>query len=533
MSHNWPSFWSIEIERAPSWPTGIRGQAIVYEKTDYANLLEYWASTDSSRQAIVQDGISLTYGELSEMSRHFVEILVSQGVRERGVIAAVLHNGPEFIALLFALLKLKCIFVPFDTAIDDEGLRRQTQDAGVQLVLVDEGCRAKRIMQDVACECVTLESFVNSRKTKRATPLLTVDLHENTAFADEPALIAFTSGSTGSPKGALLASRGLFGCSQNLARRLRLTPEDRVLVPLPFSHMFGFVAGMLTTLVAGACIISMRRYSPSAALHLVEEERVTVHHGVPTMFSRELHELEENQYDISSLRVGIAAGSFVPCRLVSMVEDEMGMVLTSAYGSTETINVSMNDPCDSLGNRQETVGKVFDNIEVRVIDAEGHVLPIGETGELQVRSFAVMKSYLITESQTETGIGRDGWFSTGDMALLDESGYLRILGRRKDIIIRNGNNIVPSSLERIYQNHPEVEEVVVMGFPDEDLGERIVCFVVPGCDSGLNPETLKDYIRGHVPKYSIPDIIEIRDELPKLKSGKIDKQFLRESYVTA
>ena len=507
---------------------------MMYSNKDCGSLVDHWAELQPERLALVDGASRWTYGDLRKGIRNCREFLSGQGVGKGDAVVTVLRNGAEFLAVFFAALQTGCSVVPCDTAVDASLLRARAQVCQAGLAIVGSEAEVDlAVRAGLRCP-VAVADFASDGFADIAKPGIGGDSRaEGGAMPDDAFLVAFTSGSTAAPKGACLKAESLFMCAENLARRLGLTSQDVVLVPLPWSHMFGLVAGMLATLLAGAVIVSMRKHDPKEAIRLIESEGVTVHHGVPTMFFKELSALKawEGPVDLSSLRTGIAAGSFVSCMLVERAEREMGMRMASAYGSTEVVSVSMNRPSDPLKVRQETSGRVFEGVEVRVVDIDGTPLPTGSIGELCVRGPGVMTGYLKAPEETAKVMSPDGWFSTGDLVSIDEEGFLRVLGRKKDLIIRGGNNVAPSALECLYLGHPDIEDVVVMGYPDEVFGEKIVCFVVPRQGSVLEAEEVRAYARGRVPKFSRPDDVVFKARLPRLPSGKTDKRLLKREFM--
>jgi fatty-acyl-CoA synthase/long-chain acyl-CoA synthetase len=294
--------------------------------------------------------------------------------------------------------------------------------------------------------------------------------------------------------------------------------------------MFGLVTGLLLPLMFGGKIILMEKHRPKEALDLIEKEKVTVHNGVPTMFFREIEEYRKNKKDISTLRTGIAAGAAVPKSLIKMLHTELQFIPMVAYGLTETLALTCTNLDDSLSKISETVGKPIDEIELKVIDDKGNHLGKGQVGEIICRGSSVMKGYCGMPEETKKTIDENGWLHTGDLGIIDEQGYIRFVGRIKDLIIRGGNNISPVEVENLYFQHPEVLEICILGVPSKELGEKTYAFVKLHENYSATTESLGAYAEGKIAKYKIPDQFIFVKKMPKLKNGKIDKQRLREYF---
>lgn len=489
----------------------------------YVDLLEHWSSVKGNQGAVVLEGVTYTYKDLLEGTNRFLSLFAEKGLKKGDYVVSVMRNSPNFISLFYACFKKGLILVPCDTAIDAHRLDERCEMVNASLLLLsDEVAFQESDLKSESCAIAHLSDFMQQRIIAGAyDEVVPVDL-------DAPLLIAFTSGSTGGPKGAILSARNLFVSAQNIARRLQVTPEDRLLVPLPLSHMFGFVTGLLVGTLAGSCIILLKKFDAHKVLEFVEKEKATILNGVPTMFSRELKQYEsmEDKPDLSTLRAGMIAGACVAPALADRIERTFGMKVLGAYGSTETVNVSMNLPEDPLKTREGCAGKIFPTVIYRVVDSKGNEVAPGVLGELLVKGPGCMSGYLNNEIATSQAFTKDGWLKTGDLAIVDEEGYLTVMGRAKDLIIRAGNNVSPQVMEFALVGHPKISAAVVMGAPDPDLGEKIVCFLEMHDDS-LSDEDIANYLRPLLPKYAKADEIRRYRELPKLPNGKIDRASLK------
>ncbi|WP_140722260.1 AMP-binding protein [Pseudomonas sp. Hp2] len=346
--------------------------------------------------------------------------------------------------------------------------------------------------------------------------------------------IQFTSGTTGSPKGATLSHRNIVNNGFFIGESMRLTEHDRLCIPVPFYHCFGMVLGNLACVTHGSCmVVPGEGFDPLATLQTVQDERCTGLHGVPTMFIAELEHPRFGEFDLSSLRTGIMAGSPCPVEVMKKVVGQMHMdQVTIAYGMTETSPVSFQTtPDDPLERRVDSVGRVHPHVEVRIVDGDGNVVPRGQTGELHTRGYSVMKGYWNDPARTAEVLDADGWMHTGDLATIDEDGYCRIVGRLKDMLIRGGENIYPREIEEFLYAHPAIADVQVFGVPDPRFGEEVCAWIrlAEGCE--LTAEEVRDYCRARIAHYKVPRYVEFVDGFPMTITGKVQKYLMRDEMA--
>ncbi|MEM8747852.1 MAG: AMP-binding protein [Actinomycetota bacterium] len=363
---------------------------------------------------------------------------------------------------------------------------------------------------------------------------------------DDPINIQYTSGTTGFPKGATLTHRNILNNGYFVTSLQGLGADDRLCIPVPFYHCFGMVMGNLgCTSIGATMVIPSDAFDPEAVLRAVQDERCTSLYGVPTMFIAELGHPDFASYDLSSLRTGVMAGSPCPVEVMKRCIDEMHMTdVTICYGMTETSPVSTQTlPDDSLAHRTETVGQVHPHVEVRVADPEtGETLPRGETGEFCTRGYSVMKGYWNDEERTAAAIDDEGWMHTGDLAVMAIDGYLNIVGRIKDMVIRGGENIYPREIEEFLYQHPDIEDVQVIGVPDEKYGEELMAWIRarPGSelaslgtgDADAVVAEVRVFCEGRIAHYKVPRYVKLVDEFPMTVTGKVRKVEMRESSIT-
>jgi fatty-acyl-CoA synthase len=352
---------------------------------------------------------------------------------------------------------------------------------------------------------------------------------------DDPINIQYTSGTTGAPKGATLTHHNLLNNGHFVCALLDYTEADRVCLPVPFYHCFGMVMGNLGTLSHGACVvIPAPSFEPAATLRAVAQERVTSLYGVPTMFIAMLADPAFAATEFSSLRTGIMAGSPCPVEVMKRVVRDMNMEQVSiCYGMTETSPVStqtrMDDP---LERRVGTVGRVHPHVEVQVVDPEsGLVVERGATGELCTRAYSVMLGYWNDPERTAEAVDRAGWMHTGDLATMDDEGYLNIVGRIKDMVIRGGENVYPREIEEFLYGHEDIADVQVVGVPDERYGEELCAWVVARDGASLDDEAVREFCRGRLAHYKVPRYVVLTDAFPMTVTGKVQKYVLREQAV--
>ena len=352
---------------------------------------------------------------------------------------------------------------------------------------------------------------------------------------DDPINIQYTSGTTGYPKGATLSHHNILNNGYFVTELLHFTDRDRLLIPVPLYHCFGMVMGNLGCVTHGATMIyPSAGFEPTAVLEAAQMERATALYGVPTMFIAELNHPDFERYDLSSLRTGIMAGSPCPVEVMKQVKSLMHMTdVAIAYGMTETSPVSTQTRIGApLAKQVGTVGQVLPHVQIKVVDPQtGQVVPVGQQGELCTRGYSVMLGYWDNDEATRGAIDAARWMHTGDLATMDEEGYLNIVGRIKDMIIRGGENVYPREIEEFLYGHPAVQDVQVVGVPDEKFGEEIVAWVRLREGQVVTAEDLRDYCRGKIAHYKIPRYVKFVDGFPMTVTGKVQKFLMREESV--
>lgn len=351
---------------------------------------------------------------------------------------------------------------------------------------------------------------------------------------DDAINIQFTSGTTGNPKGATLSHFNILNNGLQVGAGMRFTKEDRLCIPVPLYHCFGMVMGNLACLTHAACaVFPDEGFDPNSVLRAVEEEKCTALHGVPTMFVAETDLPNVADYDLSSLRTGVMAGAPCPLELMHQVIDKLNMSeITIMYGQTETSPVNhMTDIDAPAEKRCGTVGRVGPYQEIKIIDEQGVVVPVGSTGELCCRGYSVMRGYWNDEERTRETIDSSGWLHSGDLAEMDVEGYVQIVGRIKDMIIRGGENVYPREIEEFLYTHPDILEAQVFGIPDEKYGEIVCAWVQQRDGVELSAADIRAYCADQITHFKVPSIVRFVDEFPMTVTGKIQKFKMRHATV--
>jgi fatty-acyl-CoA synthase len=351
---------------------------------------------------------------------------------------------------------------------------------------------------------------------------------------DDAINIQFTSGTTGHPKGATLSHHNILNNGYFVGEGLKLGENDRLCIPVPLYHCFGMVMGNLGCLTHGSTMVyPSEAFDPLATLQAVSEERCTALFGVPTMFIAQLDHPEFDTFDLKSLRTGIMAGSPCPIEVMKRVQSKMNMhEVTIAYGMTETSPVSTQCATDDpVERRVSTVGQVLPHIEIKIVDSEGMAVPRGTTGEFCTRGYSVMKGYWNDPEKTSEAVDDGGWMHTGDLAVMDEQGYVNIVGRLKDMVIRGGENVYPREIEEFLYSHPKVQDVQVIGVPDQKYGEEICAWIKLRPGQSATAEEIRDFCKGQIAHYKIPRYVEFVPDFPMTITGKIQKFVMREQTI--
>lgn len=499
-----------------------------------------------AREALVvrHQGYRATYESLWAAVGQAARGLLALGVAERDRVGVWSPNRSEWVVLQFATARIGAILVTINPAYKTSELEYVLNQAGVSVLFLARGFRQANyvaMLDEVRPRCSQLlhamvleEDWDTFNQLGAGVPHDELENREAGLQFDDPINIQYTSGTTGFPKGATLSHHNILNNGYFVGRALGYTEDDRVCIPVPFYHCFGMVMGNLACSASGACmVIPAEAFEPLAVLQTVQAEKCTSLYGVPTMFIAQVDHPRFAQFDLSSLRTGIMAGAPCPVELMNRVVRQMHMKqIAICYGMTETSPVStMTAMDDPLERRVGSVGRVLPHVEVKVVDAAGQVVPRGGAGELCTRGYSVMLEYWQNEEATLAAIDSGGWMHTGDLATMDEEGYVNIVGRIKDMIIRGGENIYPREVEEFLHTHPAVSEAQVIGVPSVKYGEEVMAWVRPKPGTALTDEDLQAYCRGRIATYKTPRYWKFVEAFPMTVTGKVQKFRMREMAV--
>jgi fatty-acyl-CoA synthase len=500
------------------------------------------------REAVVDRATDrrLTYRELHEAVDGVARGLMARGIARGDRVGIWAPNCLEWFLVQYATARIGAILVNINPSYRTHELEyvlRQAQIGTLVSATAFKTSDYRGMIEQVRGDLPELRDVVFVAEPTwdalladgAAVTSAQVDQRAATLSFDDPINIQYTSGTTGFPKGATLSHHNILNNGFFVGEGMHYSEQDRICVPVPFYHCFGMVMGNLASTSHGACVvIPAPGFDPAATLAAVQDERCTSLYGVPTMFIAELGLPEFASYDLSSLRTGCMAGSPCPVEVMKRVINEMHMQdVTICYGMTETSPVSTQTGSDdSLDRRVSTVGRVHPHLEVKVVDPETDLpVPVGETGEFCTRGYSVMSGYW-NEPEKTAEVLRHGWMHTGDLATMDADGYLNIVGRIKDMVIRGGENVYPREIEEFLYTHPDVVDAQVIGVPDLKYGEELMAWVRlrDGADP-LTPESLRAYCDGKLAHYKIPRYVRVVEEFPMTVTGKIRKVQMREEAV--
>jgi fatty-acyl-CoA synthase len=517
------------------------------EETIGANF-ERTVATFGDREALVDvaGGRRWTYTELKAVVDDVARGLLASGVGKGDRVGIWAPNRPEWPIVQYATAKIGVILVNINPAYRTHELSFVLNQSGVRLLVSAEVFKSsdyRSMVDQVRADCPALESVVYldgpdwdellERGRGLASDAVARQLADQSPT--DPINIQYTSGTTGFPKGATLSHRNILNNGYFVTELINFTEHDRLAIPVPFYHCFGMVMGNLGCTTHGATmVIPAPAFDPATTLQAVQDERCTGLYGVPTMFIAMQGLPDFGSYDLSSLRTGIMAGSPCPIEVMRRCVNDMHMAeVAIAYGMTETSPVSTQTRTDDdLERRTETVGRVHPHISIKVVGPDGSPVPRGEPGELCTKGYSVMTGYWEQPDKTAEAIENGEWMHTGDLAVMRDDGYVNIVGRIKDMVIRGGENVYPREVEEFLYTHPDIADVQVIGVPDERYGEELCAWIRmrPGADP-LDAEAVRAFAAGHLAHFKIPRYVLVVDEFPMTVTGKVRKVEMREKSV--
>ena len=528
-------------------------------------MLEETAKKYPTVQAVkyIETEFNKTWKEFDEKVDRIARGLLYMGFKKGDHVAVWAVNLPQWLTLLFATAKIGVVIVTVNTNYKEKELEYILEHSDSKALFICDQ------LKDIDCEKTIytlcpeiLESDecdkwnINAKKFPKLRMLVSFDNHYEKMFhwneiealgklipdwqyenakskaePDDVINIQYTSGTTGFPKGVMLTHNNLVNNGQAIGDGMKFTEKDRLCIPVPFFHCFGLVLAVLAATTHGTTMLPLLWYTPMKVMHTIEYEKCTAVHGVPTMFIGILSHRDFDRYNYSTLRTGIMAGSLCPEKLMRDVIEKMNMTeIVSVYGLTEASpGCTMTKYNDTFERRVTTVGAAFPHVNIKITDPEtGEELGENMPGELCVKGYNVMKGYYNNPEGTKAVIDAGGWLHTGDLAEVDETGYYKITGRIKDMIIRGGENISPKEVEDIIRTYDGVKDVAVVAAPSEKYGERVCAVIVPADGAELGREEVKEYVAKNLARHKVPSYVEFIKELPLTASGKIQKYILRD-----
>ena len=487
-----------------------------------AELLVATRERHGQRPALKLDDAEVTYDALDEASARVAGMLRERGFQPGDRVGLMLPNVPYFAIVYYGILRAGGTVVPMNVLLKGREVTFYLQDPGAKILFAwhQFAADAEVGANEAGAELILVEPGGFEGKLAEAEPVRDVV----DRAPDDTAVILYTSGTTGTPKGAELTHANLMtNVDVNLRTLQNTTEEDVILGALPLFHSFGQTCCLNTAVKAGACLDLIPRFDGGKALEIIQRDKVTIFAGVPTMYHALLNHPERENYDTSSLRLCVSGGAALPVEVLRGYEEAFNTKVLEGYGLSETSPVaSFNHP--HLERKAGSIGTPIEGVEMKVIDSEGNDLPQGEVGEIAIRGHNVMKGYWNRPDATADSITPDGWFKTGDMAKVDEDGYFFIVDRKKDMIIRGGYNVYPREIEEVLYEHPAILEVAVIGVPDEQMGEEVGAAVVLREGQQVDADEIRNYAKQRVAAYKYPRHIWFLDALPKGPTGKILKR---------
>jgi len=491
--------------------------------TNLASNLVSTAAGAPERPAIILNDTRLSYAELDAATARMAGYLVAQGIGPGDRVAVMLPNVPAFPVIYYGVLRMGGVVVPMNPLFKVREIEYYLSDSGATMIFGMPGeaqtaaeAAGVRFVPVEAADTIAMAGIVGS-----ADPI--AEVAEVTD--DDTAVILYTSGTTGHPKGAELTHTNLNSNQDVSARTLfNLTENDVVMGCLPLFHVFGMTCGLNTVVATGASLTLIPRFDADAALDVIARDRVTVFQGVPTFYMAMLNKAAGRDTDLSSLRLAVAGGSSLPVEVLHQFEKTFDCMILEGYGLSETSPVaSFNHP--DAERKPGSIGFAIEGVEMAVVDESGDEVPTGEMGEIVIRGQNIMRGYWNQPEATAEAI-RDGWFHSGDLARRDSDGYFYIVDRIKDMILRGGLNVYPREVEEVLYEHPAIAEAAVVGVPHDTLGEEVAAFVVLAPDKSADPAEISQFVKDRLAGYKYPRQVTVVQSLPKTASGKILKREL-------
>ncbi len=508
----------------------------------FRQMLERIAESHPKNPAVLFEGRVITYEELFDLANRLAYGLFRLGIRKGDKVSLWMQNVPEWVIAWWGVPMIGAVLVPVDhwyKTVEADHIINHSDSKAV----ITNRTMGKWKFVDMLKEIDTpkVEHYVVAGDEDEAKKLDGITFEElleigrnwrkddeylryvESVDPDDVCIILYTSGTTGVPKGVMLGQHQIIKNAYDQGENMKVSHEDKLVVPVPFSHCFGCVMSITLMACFGGAIAPLLVFDERRALETIQEYGCTMIHGTPTMFHRELKLFRKEKFDTSTLRTGIMAGAPCPEDLMRAVMEEMGANLCITYGLTEASpGITMTSLEDSIEDRVKTVGKPLPDIEVKIVDDSGREVPKGVVGEIVCRGYNVMKGYYKMPEKTAETI-RDGWLYTGDLGVMDERGYITFKGRKKELVIVGGYNVYPIEIETFIRQFEKVQDVAVVGVPDEDLGEVVAAAVIPKDGVKLDPVEIVDFCYGKIASAKVPRYVYVTDRLPVSGRGKVQK----------
>jgi long-chain acyl-CoA synthetase len=486
------------------------------------------AERHPERPALRLDDTVITYRELDDLTARLAALLIDRGLEPGDPVGVMLPNVPEFAIVYYGVLRAGGIVVPMNVLLKQREVAFYLGDSGARLIFAWHAFadQAQAGADEVGAECIVVEPSAFEQLVATAEPMSGLV----SRAAQDTAVILYTSGTTGKPKGAELTHSNL-AINADVSKELfSLHPDDAILGALPLFHAFGQTCALNAAVSSGASLSLIPRFDAGKALAAIQRDRITVFEGVPTMYAALLHHAGRDEFDTSTLRGCVSGGAALAVELLQGFEEAFGCVILEGYGLSETSPVA----CFNHPDRQRkpgSIGTPVEGVSLKLVDGDRREVNAGEVGEIAIRGHNVMKGYWNRPEATSEAIDADGWFYSGDLARIDDDGCFFIVDRKKELIIRGGYNVYPREIEEVLYEHPAVREAAVIGIPHADLGEEVGAAVAlkPGAEA--TEAEIREFVKSNVAAYKYPRHVWILDELPKGPTGKILKREIKPPVV--
>ncbi|WP_273852478.1 fatty acid--CoA ligase family protein [Guptibacillus spartinae] len=493
------------------------------------------AATYPEKQAYIYQDEAVLYKELDQKVSAFAANLVAEGIKKNDHVALILGNSPEFLIAYYGVLRAGAVVIPINPIYTPDEIGYLLHNGDVKtIVTLEQGLPLVEKMADQLQNIVLVvytgksekEKVISNIKMKPFSNMVENQselLQEVNINDDDLAVILYTSGTTGKPKGAMLTHKNLFSNASDTGSYLQISSGDVVITALPMFHVFCMTVSMNAPLTSGGTLLILPKFSPQEVFRVAEKYKATIFAGVPTMYNF-LYQYPEGRAEyFRHMRLCISGGSSLPVALLHRFEEKFQVRISEGYGLSEASPVTCFNPLDRP-RKAGSIGMNITNVENKVVDELGQEVPVGEVGELAVKGPNVMKGYYKMPEDTAVTL-KEGWLFTGDLARMDEEGYFYIVDRKKDMVIVGGYNVYPREVEEVLYQHPDIVEAAVVGVPDPNFGEAVQAFIVTTQE--MTEEDVMNYCKEHLAKYKCPTIVEFINELPKNTTGKILRKALR------